>query len=143
MSNERQKALEQLQKELLEDDLLEDTESTNLSDNLLDDLPTALFNNPTTPDEPEFSLEEILAEEFEEVVPAFEDPDKIHMPKEPMEYHNYSNDYGRDSEDTDLDNKKKKQKIEDNWQIALMAVASFLCLGIIGVLIYWMEVFLK
>ena len=32
---------------------------------------------------------------------------------------------------------------EDKWQTILMAVACLLCLGIIGVLIYWLEVFLK
>ncbi len=142
MTNERQKALEQLQKELLEDDLLgEDLEETSFSDNLLDDLPSALFDN-SKPAEPEFSLEDILSEEQEEIIPAFEDPNQIHTPQEPMEYCNYSNDYGRDSEEAAM-KKKQKQKKEDNWQIILMAIASFLCLGIIGVLIYWMEVFLK
>lgn len=142
MSNERQKALEQLQKELLEDDLLGEEGENSFPDNLLDDLPTALFDN-SKPAEPEFSLEDILSEEQTEVIPAFEDPDEIHEPEEPMEYRNYSNDYGRDTEESAMEKNKKKQKIEDNWQIILMAIASFLCLGIIGVLIYWMEVFLK
>ena len=142
MSNERQKALEQLQKELLEDDLLEDSEEITFPDNLLDDLPTALFDN-SNPAEPELSPEEILWEEPKEVIPAFEDPEEIHEPAEPMEYRNYSNDYGRDDEESAMKKKTQKQKREDNWQIILMAIASFLCLGIIGVLIYWMEVFLK
>ena len=141
MSNERQKALEQLQKELLEDDLLSETSDSGFSDNLLDDLPAGLFDN-SKPAEPEFSLEDILSEEQESVIPAFEDPDRIHTPAEPMEYRNYSNDYGRDAEEAAMKKKQRKQKNEDNWQIILMAIASFLCLGIIGVLIYWMEVFL-
>ena len=39
--------------------------------------------------------------------------------------------------------KKDAKKREDRHLITLMAIASFLCLGIIGVLIYWLEVFLK
>lgn len=35
------------------------------------------------------------------------------------------------------------QKREDKWQIALMITASVLSLGIIGVLVYWLEVFLR
>ena len=39
--------------------------------------------------------------------------------------------------------KKDAKKREDRHLVILMAIASFLCLGIIGVLIYWLEVFLK
>ena len=36
-----------------------------------------------------------------------------------------------------------EKKKEDKFVIVLMFLASGLCLGIIGVLIYWLEVFLK
>ena len=39
--------------------------------------------------------------------------------------------------------KKDAKKREDRHLITLMAIASFLCLGIIAVLIYWLETFLK
>ena len=39
--------------------------------------------------------------------------------------------------------RKYAKKREDRYLVILMAIASFLCLGIIGVLIYWLEVFLK
>ena len=38
----------------------------------------------------------VIRELMEETEPAFEDPDFIHTPREPMVYCNYSNDYGRD-----------------------------------------------
>ena len=34
-------------------------------------------------------------------------------------------------------------RIENRWQIALMLLVSVLCVGIIGVLLYWLEAFLK
>ena len=36
-----------------------------------------------------------------------------------------------------------QQKREDKWLVTLMAIASILCLGIIGYLVYWLEFFLK
>ena len=39
--------------------------------------------------------------------------------------------------------KEQAKKREDKVIITLMAIASFLCLGIIAVFIYWLEVFLK
>ena len=83
-------------------------------------------------------LREILSEDKK---PAFPDPDKIYEPEEPMEYHNYSNDYGQESlKEARL---MKKQKKNEKVIIGLMITASVLCLGIIGMLIYWLEVFFK
>ena len=83
-------------------------------------------------------LREVLAEDKE---PAFQDPDKIYEPEEPMEYYNYSNDYGKEPrQEAQL---MKKQKRNENAIIGLMITASVLCLGIIGILIYWLEVFFK
>jgi hypothetical protein len=102
VTNDRQKALDELQKELLEDDLLQD-------------LPPMLFDNSPEQDL-DLDWEELLSQPETETTPAFEDP-------APIPSSNASR--------------------EDKWQTILMAVACFLCLGIIGVLIYWLEVFLK
>ena len=72
--------------------------------------------------------------------PAFDDPQTIHEPEEPMLYRNFSNGYGRD-----LPKEEKKSDISksDKIDIGLMIAASGLCLGIIGVLIYWLAAYLK
>ncbi len=119
MKNDRDRELERLEKELLADD------------DLLADLPETLLDDGR-----------------EDTAPAFEDPDRIHEPQEPMVYCNFSNDYGRGKMPQEEKQTKKKKsaaakKQEDKIQIILMAVISFLCLGIIGVMIYWLEVFLK
>ena len=93
---------------------------------------------------------ELLAEEERELPddmdgPAFDDPEKIYDPKEPMVYCNYSNDYGKDlknfAENGGEEDMSKKNK-KDKTIIGLMVTASVLCLGILGILIYWLEVFL-
>ena len=78
--------------------------------------------------------------------PAFEDPDRPVMPPDPPVVRNYSNAYGDDRARRRAKAKAEAQAraeaaAEDRWQIALMAVASVLCLGILGILIYWMQVF--
>lgn len=88
-------------------------------------------------------LDELLADFLEEPLPAFDDPEKIYDPKEPMVYCNYSNDYGKDLQEfaENGDDMKKKKK-DDKTLIGLMLTASVLCLGILGILIYWLEEFL-
>jgi len=93
-------------------------------------------------------LEEVLKEEEEEKKqsqPAFENPDEIHDPEQPMVYCNYSNDYGKELEDFAENDAEEpvsyKQKRDDKILIALMITASVLCLGILGMLMYWMELF--
>jgi len=74
--------------------------------------------------------------------PAFEDPDEILEPVRPMVYCNYSNDYGKDLQEfaeSGGDKKMAKKKKGDRLLIGLMITASVLCLGIIGILIYWLE----
>ena len=100
--------------------------------------------------DPEF-LSELLEDPEETPEPAFDDPDTIYDPEEPMVYCNYSNDYGGDA---GAENQEKpapdgqavsKEKVtKDNHIImGLMIAVSALCAGIIGVLIYWMVVFLR
>ena len=38
---------------------------------------------------------------------------------------------------------KHQRQREDRWLITLMAIASVLCAGIIGVLIFWLNTYLK
>ena len=99
--------------------------------------------------ERELLAEEVAAAEEEMLdallEPAFDDPEKIHEPEDPMVYCNYSNDYGKDlkefAENGGKETMRKKKK-NDKAIIGLMITACALCLGILGVLIYWLEVFL-
>lgn len=129
MTEDTKKILEELEKELQEDDLLMD-----MPDSIL-----------AKPDERTVSqvLEQLMAE------PAFEDPDQLSVAKGDVKtYHNYSNDYGQEQEYCDT-NTEQEYGVEekpdrtawkqDRLQIILMAIASFLSLGIICVLIYWLE----
>ena len=84
----------------------------------------------------------IIQDLMQETEPAFEDPDMIHTPKEPMVYCNYSNDYGRDLKQFAESGGQEPEKKEDKLLIGLMIAASGLCLGIIGVLIYWLVAYL-
>ncbi len=106
MKDDTREELERIEKELL-----------------AEDAPTQVL--PDT-DEVDQMIKELLAE------PAFDDPDRIHDPEEPLVYCNYSNDYGRDL----------KKKREDKILTGLMITASVLCLGIIGILIYWLNAYL-
>ena len=119
MANDREQELERLEKELLAD-IMKD-------DDLLADIPIELLD--TTPanwdDTQIFTDEELLNLDFEE-------PEIIPDPPEEEK-----------SEMKRARKTKKSKKREDRWLIILMAIASFLCIGIIAVLIYWLEVFLK
>ena len=119
MANDRDQELERLEKELLAD--IKD------DDDLLADIPIELLDTtPATWDDTIiFTDEELLNLKFEE--PEIQPEPPIEIESKPMK----------------KSAKSKKAKIrEDKWLITLMAIASFLCLGIISVLIYWLEVFL-
>ncbi|MCD7756422.1 MAG: hypothetical protein LUJ09_08915 [Firmicutes bacterium] len=135
MRNDTREELERLERELLAEDETAD---------LLSDLPESL-RAEVQGDPADDILLESISDSEPGAHPAFDDPDKIHEPKEPMVYCNYSNDYGRNlkefAENGGADMAKKKK--EDKLLIGLMATASFLCVAIVGVLIYWMEVFLS
>ena len=119
MANDRDQELERLEKELLA--------SIQEDDDLLADIPIELLDTtPITWDD-----EELLQEE-----------DFYNIPEEPK---NEPQPPADDGEAMKKSTKKTKaaQKREDKWQIGLMITACFLCVSIIGVLIYWLEVFLK
>ena len=120
MANGRDQELERLEKELLAD-IMKD-------DDLLADIPIELLD--TTPakwdDSTFFTDDELLNLNFEEPEITPELPVKEAPMKQSLKA-----------------KREKAKKREDKWLITLMAVASFLCLGIIAVFIYWLEVFLK
>ena len=116
--DETKKELRRLEKELMAEQPHEDDLDVILNDEL---------------------LREIMAEDAK---PAFEDPQKIHEPAEPMVYRNFSNDYGKDLEKKAGETEMAKKKKNDKLLIGLMITACALCLGIMGILIYWWEMFM-
>lgn len=149
MNEDMKRVLEELEKDLLNEELVNDAPQSNTAsdEDLLMDMPQSITQNTTAEEDIDAILADFLAEGEEDVaaadeaVPAFEDPDKPDFPDEPVTYCNYSNDYGNDGED--MKKKSKTSTKEDKWQIALMGVACGLCVAIIGVMIYWLEAFLR
>lgn len=92
--------------------------------------------------EPDILEDTLVRSVLADAQPAFEDPDAIHEPKEPLVYCNYSNDYGRDLKDFAETGGKTQDKKEDKILTWLMFAASGLCLGIVGLLIYWLTILL-
>lgn len=131
MADDREQELERLERELLADEVIDD-------DDLLSDIPIELLD--TRPlswtEDDDLLIEELISETPEEP----EVPQEIEVPQE-TETHDgeiMSNGKKKATKKTKAD-----QKREDRWLITLMIIASFLCVGIIGILIYWLEVFLK
>lgn len=139
MADEREQELKRLEQALLASEISDD-------DDLLSDLPIDLLDtrplsweeseevmpNEVIPEES--SVDDILSEDvdlsLEDII------NETLMETEPsVEIETAEGEFVQDN--------KKNQKREDRWLIILMAIASFLCMGIIGVLIYWMEAFLK
>lgn len=149
MNEDMKRVLEELEKDLLNEELVNDAPQSNTAsdEDLLMDMPQSITQNTTAEEDIDAILADFLAEGEEDVaaadeaVPAFEDPDKPDFPDEPVTYCNYSNDYGNDGEE--MKKKSKASAKEDKWQIALMGVACGLCVAIIGVMIYWLEAFLR
>lgn len=125
MKDDRSEELERLEKELLAamEEHGEEQEEFEIIDDETDLLADEL-------------IREVLAE------PAFEDPERIHDSEEPLVYCNYSNDYGRDLKEFAENGGKTKKNKTDRVDMALMITASALCLGIIGVLAYWLVMYL-
>lgn len=117
MRDDTKRELERLERELLAQEA--DTQS---DDELLDDIKNILGDDSSAE-------------------PAFDDPQTIHDPKEPMVYCNYSNDYGRELQDF-ADSGEAPAKKPDKVTLGLLITACVLTLGIIGVLIYWLVAYL-
>ena len=113
MDKDTREELERLEKELLADQ----PETDELSEEeLLADI----------------DLDEIFAEEAEDIDLAENDA-----------YSNYANDYSDDLQEfADNGGEERRRVFGDKLTIGLMITVSALCLGIIGMLIYWLEAFL-
>ena len=120
MANDRDEELERLEKELLS--------GIDSDDDLLTDIPIELLD--TAP---------IDWEEIEQTPE--EDPLQI-TPEDLMDYPQEPESNGEPMKKTTPKKTKAAKKREDRFLTVLMAIACFLSLGIIGVLIYWLEVFL-
>ena len=121
MANDRNEELERLEKELLE--------SIEKDDDLLADIPIELLDSAP-----------INWEEIEDAPE--EDPLEI-TPEDLQDYPQESESNGEFMKKAPTKKEKIAKKREDRFLTILMAIACFLCLGIIGVLIYWLEAFLQ
>lgn len=153
MKDDTKDILEELEKELLavqeeeeitEEDLMQEVlpEEDLLNDILLE----KFLSEEDAPEE--IPLEEALSEDalLEGILseqalqePAFEDPDFIAEAEESDMYRNFSNGYGQDLPEEE---KKNTMSRGDKINTGLMIANSALCLGIIGLLIYWLVRFL-
>ena len=114
---------------------MEDTEKT------LEQLEQELIN-----EEPD-QLDALLEEFLNEPMPAFEEPDTTVAAGNPGEYRNFSNDYGAELPEVEEPSEEEAAQIakranDERTIVALMAVASVECLGIIAILAYWLKMFL-
>lgn len=131
--DERNAELKRLERELLAE------EETLPLDELLTAEEILEAELSCAPMEKELSVDDILHDAElnallgEEPEPAFEDPDQTRPAGGDVPYNNFANDYGREELDAAEQVKQKNEKIA----IGLMLSASVLCLGIIGILIYW------
>ena len=123
MANDRDQELERLEKELLAD-IAE-------NDDLLADIPIELLDKtPATWTDDDFMPDESLLAPY---------------PEEPVvKQQSSARENGGSMKQANRTRKtKSSKKRDDKVVITLMAIASFLCLGIIAVMIYWLEVFFK
>lgn len=158
------KELERLQKALL-------AEETMVGEDLTEDLPENLTEgmdvaaaaqllqtlaqeetagDPQQTEEAPLEVDDAMLEELMAEIsgPAFDDPDAMPVSDDTMVFCNYSNDYGKDMgeyaengvEEALPDEETKKR--DDKIVIGLMVAACALCLGILGVLTYWLVTFL-
>lgn len=84
----------------------------------------------------EEELEAEALREEQEAGPAFEDPDTLETGPAPEVYSNFANDYGRELQEF-ADNGGETQP--QGGLIVLMLIATILSLGIIAVMLYWLQ----
>lgn len=157
--DDTKKELERLEKALLEDEtvavpLVEEDLTEDLPEDLTAELDSELAAElllaeaeDAQPEEPEemddAALDALLAEVSG---PAFDDPDAIGEVDETMVFRNFSNDFGKDltryGDEEEEEKSPEEKKRDDKIIIGLEIAACALCLGIIGMLIYWLVAFL-
>ena len=121
MANDREQELQRLEKEILA--------GIYQDDDLLADIPIELLD--TTPITWEDIEEDPILDDLE-ITPE----DLMDYPQEPQEAE-------QPMKKATSKKAKTAKKREDRYLTVLMAISCFLCLGIIGVLIYWLEAFLQ
>ena len=83
-------------------------------------------------------MREALREE-QEAGPAFEDPDVLETGPEPEVYSNFANDYGRELARFAENGGQVQEEEDDSVITILMLIACILSLGIICVMLYWLQ----
>ena len=82
-------------------------------------------------------LQDVLGDDpKKEKGPAFDDPEIIHIPEQPMVYCNYSNDYGNDLQDFADNGGQLPQKKNNRLFLALILAVSGLISLTVGLLMY-------
>ena len=135
MKDDTREELERIEKELLSAEPVEDTMVIHMP------LEEAAAPEEELPEEA--SLEDLLNDTMVQDIlsrPGFEDAEQVRDAQEPEIFCNFSNGYGRDLEQAEQAESEKDRS--DRIEIGLMIASSALCLGIIGVMIYWCVRFL-
>ena len=163
------KELERLQKALLADETMVGEDLTeDLPDDLVEGMDDAAAahlleelsqeieeapQEPESQEAPSVTDETLLVDDAmldallaEVNSPDFDDPDTMGVSDETMVFHNFSNGYGEDldgyGEPEQEEPNEETKKRDDKIVIGLMIAGCALCLGILGVLIYWLVAFL-
>lgn len=136
MKDDTREELERIEKELLSAEPVEDTMVIHVP---LEEVPSP------EEDGKEASLEDFLNDTMVQDIlsqPGFEDAEQVRDAQEPEIFCNFSNGYGRDLEQAEENAPETEQAKSDRIDIGLMIASSALCLGIIGIMIYWCVRFL-
>lgn len=135
MKDDTREELERIEKELLSAEPVEDTMVIHMP------LEETVALEEELPEEE--SLEDLLNDTMVQDIlsqPGFEDAEQVRDAQEPEVFCNFSNGYGRDLVQAEQATSGKSRS--DRIDIGLMIAASALCLGIIGIMIYWCVRFL-
>ena len=137
MKDDTREELERIEKELLDAEPVEDTMVIHMP------LEETVALEEELPEEE--SLEDLLNDTMVQDIlsrPGFEDAEQVRDAQEPEIFCNFSNGYGRDWENTEEESPESAKAKSDRIDIGLMIASSALCLGIIGIMIYWCVRFL-
>ena len=137
MKDDTREELERIEKELLSVEPVEDTMVIHMP---LEEVPPAEEES-----QEESAVEAILNDSLVRDIlsqPSFEDAEQVRDAQEPEVFCNFSNGYGRDLKQTEEESPESAKAKSDRIDIGLMIASSALCLGIIGIMIYWCVRFL-
>ena len=115
MNEDTKEILEEIEQELLQEEVLEKIEQELLYEALLEDQKTELD---------------------------FENPDVLETGPEPEVYSNFANDYGREQTQSAENGAQQQSQANDSVTIILMLISCILGLGIICVMLFWLQAWL-